>query len=171
MRERTRKLLNELEDYRWVILAQLADEAEENADTAAAGWRWLAENRKYPIFNIDNATYYWHFYNDAKLPSTSEEDYNVLPIPLRNYLGFREGPKLKMLFVHTAECIAEWLHDGKNHPPTNDNTPPPPDDEDEDRWDDPPPKTARHTPVPGAPAHRVPVRQPTDKKLKTGDLK
>ncbi len=56
------KLLAEFTTYRWFIMRQLADEAEERGATAEAkGWRWLAENERWPssldhfYFRLD-----WH---------------------------------------------------------------------------------------------------------------
>ncbi len=67
------KLLAEFFTYKWFIMYQLADEAEERgATTEAKGWRWLAENEKWP-----NALDHFYFRPDWQkqrcfLPSAAQ---------------------------------------------------------------------------------------------------
>jgi hypothetical protein len=45
----TQRLMDELGDYRWVLLSQLADRADELGDEwTARGWRWLRDKNKWP---------------------------------------------------------------------------------------------------------------------------
>ncbi len=57
----TLKLYDELENYRWFILQQLADDAEERGETVEAkGWRYLAERQRWPIVYA-GPSYGWKF--------------------------------------------------------------------------------------------------------------
>ena len=46
----TERILKDIDDCQWLLLARLADEAEERNDSVwAGGWRYLAEARRWPI--------------------------------------------------------------------------------------------------------------------------
>ncbi len=46
----TELLLCDIDDTQWLLLARLADEALERGDRVwAQGWRWLADNRRWPL--------------------------------------------------------------------------------------------------------------------------
>jgi hypothetical protein len=52
------RLLASLEDCRWTHMRILADAAEEEGNaTLAAGWRWLADNTKWPRKNTTGRNY------------------------------------------------------------------------------------------------------------------
>jgi hypothetical protein len=56
------KLLVGLDSCRWEQMRVLADAAEDNGDPVlAAGWRWLADNRKWPGADAlgEGETFYW----------------------------------------------------------------------------------------------------------------
>ncbi len=57
----TLKLYDELENYRWFIFQQLADDAEERgANTLAKGWRWLETHKRWPVVYA-GPSYGWKF--------------------------------------------------------------------------------------------------------------
>lgn len=60
MREEQKKLLGELEEYRWHLMRLLADEAEENGqEEESLGWRYMADKRRYPVNDLNS--YGWTF--------------------------------------------------------------------------------------------------------------
>jgi hypothetical protein len=93
-------LLQQLEDCRWQALRELADEAEERGEAdLAAGYRWLAENKKWPG---QTTSYYWyHYLEETEAEVTYYENY--LPVLVREY------PLLAPLMRDTARTVGEWL--------------------------------------------------------------
>ncbi len=50
MRDARRDLLEQLNSGQWLLLQVLADLEEEQGDAVrAGGWRWLAEQRRWPL--------------------------------------------------------------------------------------------------------------------------
>lgn len=84
------RLLDQLRECRWQAMRELADEAEERGDEVMAlGWRWLANNKKWPYVQIDEdaeddvwiGIYAW--YDQDGIP-----DENSLP---KEYLPTKSG--------------------------------------------------------------------------------
>jgi hypothetical protein len=79
-------LLDGLENCRWGQMVVLADAAEEKGDAAlAAGWRWLADNRKWPDEEAwaENWGEYWAvFYRQGE---TSEGAGRTHELPLEMF--------------------------------------------------------------------------------------
>ncbi len=98
-------LLGELEDNRWLILKQLADQCEERGDEQGAkGWGWLANNKKWPR-PLKGRRYGWLFTNDFYLPQYE----HALP---NARLIIKNCPKtnksLITLFKKTVKVIGFW---------------------------------------------------------------
>jgi hypothetical protein len=112
MRDR-RVLLSELEDYRWFVFAELADLAEEEGDAdQAAGWRWLAEFRKWPAHRrrtgAGERRYAW-VATDRQEGLTEHElpgELYGLVYPRRDTWG---GTTLSGLLAQTAGAVGRWL--------------------------------------------------------------
>jgi hypothetical protein len=131
------RLLEELEGCRWFVMRQLADEAEERGDAElAAGWRWLAQRRKWPAANALNSPdpYLWRFKHGSAAGQPSSLPESVFPFlagedaPAReramNESGYildrRQSWQVRSasegeLLTDTARAVGRWLAAGHVH--------------------------------------------------------
>lgn len=114
------RLLRELSDYRWIILQQLADEAEEaGIPLMARGWRWLCGNRRWPSNRLGNK-YGWMFVElvhygpgcQNLLSGRILTHSHKLPTVIRQYnedLVTTADADLGRLMSRAARAVGGWL--------------------------------------------------------------
>ena len=68
------KLLNELDNVHWTIMLQLADDCDERGEiTEAKGWRWLANNKRWPMSAKRKGSgllYNWSYIYDGEVSNS-----------------------------------------------------------------------------------------------------
>ncbi len=114
MRQDRERMLKDLDQYRWALMLQLADEAEDSEKLLMAnGWRWLANNERWPDNRIDHK-YGWTFkqyINRANLDlKTHRATRHTLPDALLNQeIKLYPIPNLPLLMSRTARAVGSWL--------------------------------------------------------------
>ncbi len=111
------KLLKELEDYRWFVLANLADLSEEKGDlTSSKGYRYLADHKKWPGA-LKGYRYQWYFVypwiNDWSNPvdpvDIHIDESDTLNRGIMKYATIHTSKFLPKLIKKTAFAIGKWL--------------------------------------------------------------
>lgn len=115
------RLLWELDNNRWEIMLALADLAEEQGDAyRAAGYRWLAKHKRWPVTpGYEFGMYDWCF--QKRLAYVGNADWKAmamdcLPGEVEDhgtqgvYEARREG--LGKFMEETALLIGRWLEKG-----------------------------------------------------------
>lgn len=104
-------LLEELVNARWEIMKALADAAEEDGEQEMAlGWRWMAENKKWPASGdlIDHVDY--GFYIVGR-PQDAHSPPDTIPADTisttRTYWPVSNS--LKECLTRVAFCIGKWI--------------------------------------------------------------
>lgn len=112
MRDQQKKLLGELEEYRWHLMRLLADEAEENGEEVMAlGWRWLVNNKRRAKLPCNRGLFncYGWFFGFANT-STSTVPAESKPYFRKHYRtrGKWNNNEAEHLLM-SAEAIGRWL--------------------------------------------------------------
>jgi hypothetical protein len=121
-----------LEACRWQQMQVIADAADDAGDAVlAAGWRWLAEHRKWVGRDLVHSAYYvWcpeHQYHAQAMlhplergrPPETQLPRGALEILLAHYReeGQREPDggdfRFTRLMTNTARAVGEWLMRGR----------------------------------------------------------
>jgi hypothetical protein len=121
-----RRLLDGLETCRWDQMRVLADAAEEAGDAvSAAGWRWLAANKRWPM-DVNSEMHFpadvgprwfivwgWRGSENVRRPTVGTNEH-VLPFDVASRLchiqADSETPAdAAQLLALTARIVGEWL--------------------------------------------------------------
>src|SRR5262245_7627860 len=103
------KLLLELTACRWHAMKLLADESEERGETdLAAGWRWMADNERWPetARSLRQRTWTWRL--DLANPTEVNQSEGVLPFDPRRHGGQLTSRDLAKLLELTARAAGRW---------------------------------------------------------------
>jgi hypothetical protein len=74
------RVLAQLDDVRWQQMLVIADAAEEAGDAvSAAGWRWMAEHRRWPVEARGVHRWYRGLEDDRQAAYLPEEVFDRLP--------------------------------------------------------------------------------------------
>lgn len=107
------RLLQELDDCRWFAMRQLADECEERGDVdEALGWRWLADNKRWP--KPDRKNYRLLGY-DPKCPvygNRPRQDPHRLPDAALSRMKKKSHKLEAHLLALAAKAVGDWLKNG-----------------------------------------------------------
>lgn len=107
------QLLSDLAECRWIIMSQLADEAEERGDdTLAAGWRWLVEKKRWPQTTPRGNYHRWVGY---PIGVFTTRGHHAMPNSLLYHSEIRKRHSdLSKLMLTTALAVGAWLKNIKN---------------------------------------------------------
>lgn len=100
-------LLGELQTYRYTILSQLADHAEEQGNEGEAqAWRWLRDNKKWPGYRKGGkCAWQWSEKKYRREGLTSH-----LPLVAAGKSPTAIRSNISEAFEYAVSCITEWLH-------------------------------------------------------------
>jgi hypothetical protein len=125
MSETERRLLGELDEYRWFVMNQLADLADDEGNaTLARGWRWLANNRKWPAHHGKGpgggGEPFYYAFAEPDSPWQADEELSEHELPGDVDLGGPDGPrgvrpehaKVSAALRHAADLVGRLLEAG-----------------------------------------------------------
>lgn len=101
------RMLRDLDTCLWDTMRALADEAEESGDDRLArGWRWLAENGRFPEKNDGG----WFWASSVMgvgdhIPVRPD----AIPYHAHQYLQGRWSHSLSSALLAAAHAVGEWL--------------------------------------------------------------
>lgn len=106
------RLLQELDDCRWFAMRQLADECEERGEVdEALGWRWLAENRRWPYPDRKNYRFLGYPEKNPGYRSRPKGDPSRLPDSVIAKMKKRSHASEAWLLALAAKAVGGWLRE------------------------------------------------------------
>jgi hypothetical protein len=106
------RLLAALEDSRWTHMRILADAAEDEGNaTLAAGWRWLADNKRWPRVNYlrRQQSHYSHYYEWEAVVGDDAyiDEGHALHVRFRDLIG--RLPNYSFQHIGCEFCITRFV--------------------------------------------------------------